>query len=209
MIKIFNYDISNNGICAFLITYVGYTILSNLLHYIYFYNNSITSLNKWKIQPNKIDNIGTFHFSLFGFSIKKNSAAPFHSLIGFINLFNVCLMALILTELTINDKTLMKFNEINQFGIINIVKYFFIAFIYENIVEYYWHRAMHLPVCYKNFHKYHHYYKYPEPFDDMYIHPIEAIGYYSILLSPPFLFNIHIYSFLIYMVVMGLWLVSH
>lgn len=208
MIKIFNYSISYNSIIAFFFTYIGYTILSNLLHYTYFYNNSKKSLNKWKIQPNKNDNIGTFHFSL-GFSIKKNNAAPYHSLIGFINLFNVCLMASILTELTINNKTSLNFNEINQFGTINIIKYFFIAFIYENIIEYYWHRAMHLSLFYKTFHKYHHYYKYPEPFDDMYIHPLEAIGYYMILLSPPFLFNMHIYSFLMYMIVMGVWSVSN
>ena len=35
----------------------------------------------------------------------------------------------------------------------------------------------------------HHYYKSPQPFDDMYIHPLEALGYYLILYSPAFVFR--------------------
>lgn len=51
---------------------------------------------------------------------------------------------------------------------------FLIAVIHENVVEYYWHRLMHLPWFYKRMHKLHHAYKSPSPFDDMYIHPVSA-----------------------------------
>ena len=37
----------------------------------------------------------------------------------------------------------------------------------ESVTEYYWHRMMHLTWCYKTCHRYHHFYKAPEPFDDM------------------------------------------
>ena len=58
---------------------------------------------------------------------------------------------------------------------------------------------MHVPYFYKLFYEYHHYYKSPEPWDDMFIHPIEAFGYYCILYSPPFLFQCHTYAFVAHM----------
>lgn len=80
------------------------------------------------------------------------------------------------------------------------------AIVWQSIVEYYWHVMMHWPFFYKTMHKIHHSYKAPELFDDMYIHPLEATGYYLILYSPPFLpmLNIHIASFLAYMGIMGI-----
>lgn len=38
----------------------------------------------------------------------------------------------------------------------------------------------------------------------MYIHPIEAIGYYFILFGPPLYFRCHVISFIGYMIVMGI-----
>ena len=38
----------------------------------------------------------------------------------------------------------------------------------------------------------------------MYIHPLEAIGYYCILYSPPNLMYIHYQTFIIYMIILGL-----
>lgn len=75
--------------------------------------------------------------------------------------------------------------------------------IYQSVLEYYWHRLLHQPFLYKRFHKVHHHYNNPEPFDDMYIHPLEAFIYYMILFSPPFVFNMHISCFLAYMAICG------
>ena len=50
----------------------------------------------------------------------------------------------------------------------------------------------------------HHTYTSPEPFDDLYIHPLEAFGYYIILYSPAYLFPISGLSFIMYMMIMGL-----
>ena len=77
------------------------------------------------------------------------------------------------------------------------------ACAWESAVEYAWHRAMHLPLCYRWLHRHHHVYRAPRPFDDMMIHPLEAIGYYCILYSPPFVFRMHGASFAAYMAVMG------
>jgi sterol desaturase/sphingolipid hydroxylase (fatty acid hydroxylase superfamily) len=43
-----------------------------------------------------------------------------------------------------------------------------------------------------------------QPFDDLYIHPVEAVGYYMILYSPPLLLPIHKWGFALYMAIMGL-----
>lgn len=52
-------------------------------------------------------------------------------------------------------------------------------------------------------HKFHHFYKSPEPFDDLMIHPLEAFGYYLQLYAPPFLFAMPLSSFLLYMSICG------
>lgn len=79
-----------------------------------------------------------------------------------------------------------------------------VAVVHENVVEYWWHRAMHTRWLYSTMHKIHHANKAPRPFDDMLIHPVEALGYYCILYSPPFLYTMHVSSFIAYMVIMGL-----
>ncbi len=78
------------------------------------------------------------------------------------------------------------------------------ACAWESAVEYVWHRAMHLGPLYRALHRYHHIYRSPRPFDDMMIHPLEAMGYYCILYSPPFVFRMHGASFACYMLIMGL-----
>ncbi|CAM9923730.1 unnamed protein product [Sphacelaria rigidula] len=74
---------------------------------------------------------------------------------------------------------------------------------WQCVWEYYWHRLMHQPMFYARLHKYHHFYKSPEPFDDLMIHPLEAFGYYVLLYSPPFLFRMPLASFAAYMAVCG------
>jgi sterol desaturase/sphingolipid hydroxylase (fatty acid hydroxylase superfamily) len=120
------------------------------------------------------------------------------------NLVIASLFAAIVSECSLYELNKMSFNSIHSYGALKIVYDIMVAIIFQSIAEYYWHRMMHLPFFYKYFHKYHHFYKSPEPWDDMYIHPIEAIGYYLILYSPPFLFTCHIYAFLIYMIIMGI-----
>jgi sterol desaturase/sphingolipid hydroxylase (fatty acid hydroxylase superfamily) len=81
---------------------------------------------------------------------------------------------------------------------------FLVAVVWENVVEYYFHRTMHLPAVYRTFHKLHHAYKSPTPFDDMCIHPFEALLYYCILYSPAFAFPTHLSTMALYMALMGL-----
>mmetsp|Transcript_4795 Transcript_4795/g.30408 ORF Transcript_4795/g.30408 Transcript_4795/m.30408 type:complete len:270 (+) Transcript_4795:2589-3398(+) len=78
------------------------------------------------------------------------------------------------------------------------------AVAWQALLEYYWHRLMHLPWFYRRFHKLHHYQKDPGPFDDLLIHPAEAFGYFCILYSPAFVLGpMPLGSFLAYMGIMG------
>ena len=79
------------------------------------------------------------------------------------------------------------------------------------VLEYYWHAAMHTPVLYRTLHSHHHYYKVPQPWDDLCIHPLEAFGYFCILYSPAVVTLVpfaggptcHVWAFLAYMAVCG------
>ena len=46
---------------------------------------------------------------------------------------------------------------------------FVVAFVWQSVVEYWWHRLMHTHACYSTMHKFHHFYRSPEPFCDMYL----------------------------------------
>jgi len=77
------------------------------------------------------------------------------------------------------------------------------AILLQSVLEYWWHILMHQPAVYKKMHKFHHHYKSPEPFDDLFIHPLESFGYYCILYSIPFLMPVHVSSMLLYMMILG------
>ena len=79
-----------------------------------------------------------------------------------------------------------------------------LAVTWQSVLEYYWHRAMHLPRVYRAMHKFHHHYKSPQPWDDLFIHPAESFGYCVILYSPAFCVpSLPVASFLLYMSIMG------
>lgn len=200
MIMITNF--STWSFLSFGIISIGYVFQSSLLQYI-FYNRRNDSISIWKIQADKTHYSGTTATAKSTVpisSIKGN----YHNLVTALNLMIASFFAFIITELSVNGKTNLRFDDISSYGLTNITQDFVLAVIFENIVEYYWHRLMHTRYFYHKMHKYHHFYKSPEPFDDMYIHPLEAFGYYCILYAPPILFKCHLYAFLLYMVIMGL-----
>ena len=182
----------------------GYIIQSSAIQYLFYYNRNPKENRNWKIQEERnLSKLGVF-WTIPIFSVLKQGRAKNHIFLTTINLINATLFAFIVTELCVKGKSKMKFLSLTEYGSQNVLKDLILAIIYENVAEYYWHRFLHSKLFYKKFHKYHHHIKSPEPWDDMYIHPCEAIIYYIILYSPPFLFSCHYYSFLLYMVIMGL-----
>ena len=80
----------------------------------------------------------------------------------------------------------------NYLGFYDFILKFFYCFLYQTIIEYYWHRMMHLPFFYKNFHKLHHYVKSPQPFEDLFQHPLETFIYYVWTFGVGFFISMHI-----------------
>ena len=81
----------------------------------------------------------------------------------------------------------------------------FKAVAWQSVLEYAWHRLMHTRRWYRTLHKLHHHYKAPEVWDDLFIHPLEAFGYYCILYSPAFVGAgaVPVPAFLAYMALAG------
>lgn len=206
------------SIIVFFIIFLGYFMQSSLLLLIFYTNTKSTDSNnikRWKIQDHNTDNVGKFVFHPI-ISTKPNQG-KYHRLFGTMNIITGSLYAAMVTELCNHGYGFMRYDQIpfdpakhtsaniaaiTTFALL-ILYEFIVIVIYQNIAEYYWHRLMHTKYFYASWHKYHHHYKSPEPFDDMYIHPFEAIGYYTILYAPPFLFHTHLYAFIGYMIVMG------
>ncbi|CEG00882.1 Fatty acid hydroxylase [Ostreococcus tauri] len=88
-------------------------------------------------------------------------------------------------------------------SIYDILRGFAVATVWQSVLEYYWHRAMHARWFYERAHKIHHFYVSPCCWCDLCIHPMEAFGYYCILYAPGFFFPLHRASFILYMAVMG------
>lgn len=195
--------VSTTSLIVLCIMFFGYIITSTLLQYLYYYRNH-HKLKMWKIQSSvECSSYNRMFTWWLPFLNLKQNRAPDHWILATINLIVASCFAGATCELCINNQSKMIFDTLESYGYLTAFYDFCIAIIYENTVEYYWHRIMHSKLCYKRFHKFHHFYKNPEPFDDMYIHPLEAFGYYCILYAPPFLFRCHISAFLGYMVVMG------
>jgi len=138
--------------------------------------------------------------------LSTKSEAPDHHRRVFTNLAIASTFAGGLAELCVRDHSRLLFGPIyNSFdNVAVIVGWTLVASIYEGVLEYYWHRTMHLPFFYRHVHKIHHFHKKPLPFDDLYVHHLEVTGYYCILWSPALVFRMPYYSFVLYMIYMGL-----
>lgn len=197
------FNVSTYSIAAFCVIFFGYILQTSVLQYFFYYRRKAPKdIHAWKIQPSKRNAVGCFWF--MPVMSKKPNRGPYHAVLSSCNLLIASMFAFVTTECSVRSYNQMMFENIEDVGLMSIVAGFMLAVAYENIAEYYWHRMMHTKHFYATFHKIHHYYKSPEPWDDMYIHPLEAIGYYFILYGPPFLFPIHYVSFIGYMIVMGL-----
>lgn len=149
--------------------------------------------------------VGTAAFSTHTL-ITKPGRHPWHTTIASINVLQAATFAALTTEGILRGHSRLYFAYAHDEAWRNCLTLVLEALLLvtqHQVAEYYWHRFQHLPMFYKHFHKMHHHYKSPNCYDDMFIHPLEAFGYYVILWSPPFLFHTHLHAFLIYIAVMG------
>lgn len=191
---------------CFIVIFFGYIAHSSALQFFYYYKTIRNKNDKkgieWKIQEKNDQSVNRFWF--LPLLSRKPNRGPYHRLLTTFNLVQASLFAYVASYMCCIGKSYISFAPMSEYGMAKLLLDLLRAVVYENIVEYYWHRLMHTNAFYATFHKIHHHYKSPEPWDDMYIHPLEAFGYYCILYGPPFLFNMHIGAFYGYMVIMGL-----
>lgn len=192
-------NISNYSLSTFAFILFGYSFNNCLLSY-WFYYRQPERFQEWKIQPKK-GTVGTWYFHPLLAS--KADRGPLYKFLTSLNLTVASLFAAAVTEASVRGLNKMQFDPIEDYGWNRVFSDLLLAVIMENVLEYYWHRTMHTKFFYARCHKFHHQYKSPEPWDDMYIHPLEAFGYYCILYAPPFVFQCHLYAFILYMLIMG------
>lgn len=115
---------------------------------------------------------------LFG----RGQRHPRHALFASVNLLVSALFAGGVTEAALRGHTALASSSSSTApGVSGLLLGFeamplALAVAWQCVAEYYWHRWMHCGVCYRRWHKLHHHYKAPRPFDDLFIHPLEAMG---------------------------------
>jgi len=108
--------------------------------------------------------------------------APQHALFATCNLMIASLFALLTAEGTVRGiGSQLKTGHPHVLGTREVIwwllgeSWLVVASLgWQSAWEYYWHRLMHYGPVYRRFHKHHHFYKAPAPFDDMYIAPLEV-----------------------------------
>jgi sterol desaturase/sphingolipid hydroxylase (fatty acid hydroxylase superfamily) len=211
--------------CAFFAQFFGYFILSGLIE-VWFYRKQSQEERSWKIQPNgrnkwpgikqshKNNSFFVLSIPLLDFFFSSAAATTAsttqrhskHKTFATLNLVVSSLFALVVTELTVRGKSSLKESTIigTDTSACEIGIGLFYALLLQSTLEYPWHRLMHYKYFYTRMHKYHHEYKSPVVYCDLFIHPLEAIGYYCILYSPAFVVkNLPKESFLLYMAILG------
>jgi sterol desaturase/sphingolipid hydroxylase (fatty acid hydroxylase superfamily) len=196
------------AVAAFAFIFTFYHV-ANAVMQIAFYACRRGDAGAWKLQPDKVGSLTPAAWWLWiPACSRKPGRHPLAPVLATVNTLIASLAAGAVAEASVRGLTKLyaplwavPAGGWSEWG--RIALDFCLAVAWENVAEYYWHRAMHWRLLYAWAHKLHHANKAPEPFDDMLIHPLEAVGYYCILYSPPFLFRLHTHAFLAYMALMG------
>jgi sterol desaturase/sphingolipid hydroxylase (fatty acid hydroxylase superfamily) len=196
---------------TFFAQLLGYVALSTVLEYGW-YHRRFKERRSWRTQPeNDVRSLeastaaGGYDWGLpardLGGDIPRRGRNRLHARYATVNLVVSALFAGMTCEAYLRGWThLKKTGDIFLFDVIlGLVKLVFV----QSVLEYYWHRAMHFPFFYKKLHKTHHHYKSPVVWDDLFIDPREAFGYYCILYGTGVAVTAPPVSFLAYMAVMG------
>jgi sterol desaturase/sphingolipid hydroxylase (fatty acid hydroxylase superfamily) len=197
-----NMNISAQAVGAFFFVFLGHISLSLFLQW-YFYYSSSATVSRWKIQEEKRTFVG-FLYGFPAFFTSKPQRAPYYKLFTFINLCSGASFAAMTAEMSVRGTNRMCFDDIHTYGGLGYIAFdFMVAIVWQSVLEYYVHVLMHTKILYSTIHKYHHHYKSPEVWDDLYVHPFEALTHYTVLFSVPVLFRCHIYAFTMHLLVMG------
>lgn len=194
---------------------MAFYLTGNLLVQKWWYTRPAAEASQWKSQPERKEWVGAPAARGAWWPWASAEVRPgrhaWHWALATTNTTLAAVMAAVVAETTVRGISNIQLElpaHIAGSGWLAITWFvlsrFLAGTLFESVAEYYWHRIMHTRWFYARFHKLHHYYKSPAPFDDMFIHPLEGLGYYCILFGPAVLIPQHITSFLLYMGLMGI-----
>jgi lathosterol oxidase len=182
--------LSPYAIGAFLVIFLGYLATNAVLH-ICFYERRAEEAKSWKIQSrspaSSPTDVNAGNRIPWPWRSDKTGRSPQHALYATLNLIVASSFALLTAEGTVRGMgsqlhtrgppsggLLLLLLEwlVGQAGLVVL------GLFWQSVWEYYWHRFMHVPVVYRRFHKHHHFYKAPSPFDDMFIAPLEVSPFF-------------------------------
>ena len=205
--------LSPYAIGAFLVIFLGYLATNTILR-ICFYERWAEEARTWKIQAAHKKGAGGSSSGSSGapshspassttgadagsrihwpWRSDKTGRSPQHALFATLNLMVASSFALLTAEGTVRGIGSRLHTQGPPPGGLSILLVWLagqaglvgVGLLWQNVWEYYWHRLMHVPFIYRRFHKHHHFYKAPSPFDDMNIAPLE-VRLSSPLFPPP------------------------
>ncbi len=175
----------------------------------FFFTARRASCASWKVQPSKgRELLGTTTPWLPFLPSSKPGRPAWHAALMLFNSVLAAAFAAATAEAFMRGRTatssLPDLSRGLAFAALRVAGELVAATLYQLVLEYWWHRLMHTKTFYGAFHKLHHTYKSPTPWDDMMIHPLEAAVYYCILYSPCWLMPLSLPSFGLYMALHGL-----
>jgi len=192
--------------CGFLSIFLGYHAMSFGLVWLHY----TTDAARGKVQPSKaaaaasvVEWCPLWRLLTGGRRSTSRARHPRQDLYASVNILVSSLFAAVVGGCISAGRTrvVCDGNPLASAG--GVARSFALSVLWQSVVEYYWHRVMHLPRVYRAMHKIHHFHKSPAPFDDLCIHPAEAFGYYVILYSTVLVVPQHLTAFLLYMALMG------
>jgi hypothetical protein len=171
-----------------------YYVASSALQLLYYRRrgDDPKDVARWKLQPSREEGLAAARgcplpriplLGLLGLLPPRPDQPGDHFLLCTINVAVAALFAVTAAEAALRGASALDFGPAPASRVFTDALWLLLA---HQMEEYWWHRLMHLPFFYARCHKLHHANRSPAPFDDMYIHPLEAAGYYTILYSPPF-----------------------
>ena len=182
------------GLLFGIFSVLGYIFANNHLQKKY-YCELADSVKDWKLLPNKTlslkDPLSWFPLNPYSNKERSKLQKTHYT----ISLLMLAIINTISVESYLNGYTTLHMD-------INYLYYLpfdiMILLTLNNGLFYYYHRLGHTKYMWKYIHKYHHFYKNPEPFDSLIAHPIDNIVANIFIILPIYFYNMHIITFIIY-----------
>jgi len=165
----------------------------------YFYFAKQADAAHWKTQATQRESFAEAHRWWLPLLQLKKRHKPLHWLYATVNLLVAATAALVTAELTLRGRLPLQLSWWNGPFLMPLIY----STLFQCTAEYHWHRLLHTPLLYARFHKIHHAYQSPEPFDEFMISPLEGTLYQFILWGPAYLFSQSLSAFGVYMLVHG------